>query len=136
MLKTLISGDLDERSLNYYIAANWVLLGLMVLVATLAFSPNMALGILLGGVIANLNSMGLKRNCRYVLYYRTKAVYYVGLAVRLGLVLLAVLLAFLLFREDFSPVGLFIGLSVGVISFYIWVLAIVIYRVCAKEEAV
>ncbi len=135
MLKTLISGELNERSLRYYIAANWVFLGLMVLAATLVSSSKMAVGILLGGVIANLNNMGLKSNCRYVLYYHTKAIYYVGFAARLGLVLLAVSLAFLLFREYFSAVGLFIGLSVGVITFYIWLLAIVIRRVCAKEEA-
>ena len=133
MLKAIISGNLDERSLRYYIAANWVLLGLMVAVATVVSSSNMAMGILLGGVIINLNSMGLKRDCRRMLHYHSMAVYYVGLAVRLGLVLLTVLLALLLFPENFSPMGLFVGFSVGIINFYIWVLAMVIHRVCAKE---
>ncbi len=136
MLKAIISENLDERFLRYYIGADWILLSLMVAVATLVSSSSMAIGILIGGVIVNLNSMGLKRDCKRMLYYHSMVIYYIGLAVRLGLVVLAVLLALLLFPEVFSPIGLFIGLSVGIINFYIWVLAMVIHRVCAKEEAV
>jgi hypothetical protein len=53
--------------------------------------------------------------------------------VRLGLIALAVLVALLIFPQYVSQVGLFVGLSVAVLNFYFWVLAMVIYRVRVKE---
>jgi len=133
MLRTIISGNLDGQFLKYYMVANWILLGLMVAVASVVFSSNMAVGVLVGGIITNLNSIGLERDCRRTMRWHSKGPYYGGFAVRLGLITLAVLAALLIFPEVVSPVGLFIGLSVGVINFYILVLAMVIHRVHFKE---
>jgi len=133
MLRTIISGNLDGQFLKYYMAANWILLGLMVAVASVVSSSDMAVGILVGGIITNLNSIGLERDCRRTVCCHSKGLYYGGFAVRLGLITLAVLAALLVFPEVVSPVGLFIGLSVGVINFYILVLAMVIHRVHFKE---
>jgi len=133
MLKAVISGELDKGFVRYYMAANWLLLGLMVAIATAVSSPDMAVGILIGGIIINLNSIGLERDCRRILRMHSMVAYYGGLAVRLGLITLAVLAALLVFPEILSPVGLFIGLSVGVINFYILVLAMMIYRIRFKE---
>lgn len=133
MLRAIISGNLDGRFLKYYMAANWILLGLMVAVAGVVFSSNMAVGVLVGGIIANLNSIGLERDCRRTVRCHSRGPYYGGFAVRLGLITLAVLAALLIFPEVVSPVGLFIGLSVGVINFYILVLAMVIHRIHFKE---
>ena len=135
MLKAVVSGNLDRQFVKYYMIANWVLLGLMVAVVTVVSLSNMALGILIGGIISNLNSMGLEYDCRRVLCMHSRGIYYGGFAVRLGLITLAVLAALLVFPGVLSPVGLFIGLSVGVINFYILVLAMVIHRICVKETA-
>jgi hypothetical protein len=133
MLKAVISGNLDKQFVKYYVAANWFLLGMMVAIASVVSSSDMAVGILVGGIIINLNSIGLERDCRRMQRQHTMIVYYAGLAVRLGLITLAVLAALLVFPEILSPVGLFIGLSVGVINFYILVLAMMIYRIRFKE---
>jgi hypothetical protein len=133
MFKALISGNMDEHFLKYYKCANWILLVLMAVVANLISSLDMATGILVGGFIANLNYMGLERDCKRMVRWRTIIVYYGGLAVRLGLITLAVTAAFLIFPKFFSPIGFFIGLSVVVINFYILLLAMVIHRVRFKE---
>jgi hypothetical protein len=135
MLRAVISGDLDEGFVKYYMVANWVLLGLMVAVVSVVSSSDMALGVMVGGIIINLNGIGLERDCRRMLRVHTVVAYYGGFAVRLGLITLAVLASLLVFPEVLSPVGLFIGLSVGVINFYILVLVMVIHRVRFKEAA-
>ena len=133
MFKALISGNMDEHFLKHYKCANWILLVLMVVVANVVSSLDMATGILVGGLIANLNCIGLERDCKRMVRWRTIIGYYGGLAVRLGLVTLAVTVAFLIFPKFFSPIGFFIGLSVVVINFYILLLAMVIHRVRFKE---
>jgi len=133
MLRTIISGNLDGQFLKYYMAANWVLLGLMVTVAGAISSFSVVVGILVGGIIANLNSIGLERDCRRTVRCHNKGSYYSGFVVRLVFITVAVLAALLIFPEALSPVGLFIGLSTGVINFYILALAMVIHRVHFKE---
>lgn len=59
--------------------------------------------------------------------------YYAGMAVRMALVCLAVTLCMLFFSEYFSPVGIFIGLSVAVVNFYLIVLGMLVYRFRFKE---
>jgi hypothetical protein len=133
MFKALINGNIDEHFVKYYKCANWILLGLMVAVASVASSLDMVTGILVGGIIANLNCIGLDRDCRRMVRWHSMAAYYGGLAVRLGLITLAVIATFLVFPKLVSPIGFFIGLSVVVINFYILLLAMVINRVCFKE---
>ncbi|HID97096.1 MAG TPA: hypothetical protein EYP57_02755 [Thermodesulfobacteriaceae bacterium] len=133
ILKNIVSGKLDGQSVRLYFSANWALLAVMLVAATVFATPQMATGILVGGVIANLNCVGLNRDCKRVVRWRNIAVYYGGLAVRLGLIALVVSAALLVFPEYLSPLGLFIGLSVAVVNFYILVLAMVIYRFRYKE---
>jgi len=133
MFKALISGNIDEYFIKYYKFANWILLVLMAVVANVVSSVDIVTGILAGGFIANLNCIGLERDCKRMVRWHTVIVYYGGLAVRLGLITLAVTAAFLIFPKLVSPIGFFIGLSVMVINFYILLLAMVIHRVCFKE---
>ncbi|MFO8241104.1 MAG: ATP synthase subunit I [Dissulfuribacterales bacterium] len=133
MFKALINGNIDEHFIKYYKFANWILLLLMAVVANVVSSLDIVTGILAGGFIANLNCIGLERDCKRMVRWHTVIVYYGGLAVRLGLITLAVTAAFLIFPKLISPIGFFIGLSVMVINFYILLLAMVIHRVCFKE---
>lgn len=133
MFKALINGNIDEHFIKYYKFANWILLVLMAVVANVVSSLDIVTGILAGGFIANLNCIGLERDCKRMVRWHTVIVYYGGLAVRLGLITLAVTAAFLIFPKLISPIGFFIGLSVMVINFYILLLAMVIHRVCFKE---
>jgi len=136
LIRSILAGELDSRFVKLYLAANWVLMSLIIVVATMVSSLEMAFGILVGGVIANLNFVGLDRDCRRVVRWHSMAAYFGGMAVRMALIALAVTVVLLVFPRTVSPVGLFIGLSVGVINFYVLVLAMVIHRVRLKEEAV
>ena len=133
MFKAVISGHIDEHFIKYYKCANWVLLVLMAVVANMASSLDMVTGILAGGFVANLNCIGLERDCKRMVRWHTIVVYYGGLAVRLGLITLAATAAFLIFPKLVSPIGFLIGLSVAVINFYILLLVMVIQRVRFKE---
>ncbi len=133
LVRSILAGQLDRRFIRLYLSANWILMGILVAVSTFLASTQFSAGILVGGIIANLNCIGLDRDCQRVARWRSMAAYYGGLAVRLGLITLAVTAVLLVFPEIFSPVGLFVGLSVGVINFYLLVLAMVIHRVRFKE---
>ncbi len=108
-------------------------MALLVAGSSFLSTTQMSAGILLGGIIANLNCVGLNKDCKRMMKWRSMAAYYAGMAVRMGLIALAVTVAILFFKEIFSPIGLFIGLSVGVINFYLLVIAMLIYRVKFKE---
>jgi hypothetical protein len=133
MIRAILGGDLDSRFVKLFLIANWILTGLLGLGACLVSTPQMAIGILTGGTIANLNCMGLNRDCQRVTRWRNRIAYGGGLIVRLSLIALAVLFALLVFPQFVSQVGLFIGLSVAVLNFYLLVVAMVIYRVRVKE---
>ncbi len=133
MIRSILKGDLDLSFLKVFTAANWILMVLMVAAAGAFSTPRMAAGVLLGALIANLNCAGLDKDCKRMMRWRHMGAYYGGMAVRMGLIALTVTVAFLYFPGIFSPVGLFIGLSVAVVNFNIVTLAMVIYRVRFKE---
>ena len=132
-IRSILTGNLDPAFIRLFMAANWIVMAILLVVSTLFSSSQMAAGILLGGVIANLNCIGLDKDCKRMMRWRSMAAYYAGMAVRMGLVALAVTVAILFMKEVFSPIGLFIGLSVSVINFYLLVIAMLIYRVKFKE---
>lgn len=132
MIREILTGRIDEQFIKRFIFLNWIISGIMAFVLFFV-AKNLAIGMAIGAIIANLNCMGLDRDCRKVIRWGNIFVYYAGLAVRLGLVALAVTAAFLIFPAYVSPVGLFLGLSVAVINFYIMVVLMVINRVRLKE---
>lgn len=133
MIRDILQGRLDERFIKKFIFLNWCLSGLIFAAAFVFFGSKMAMGAAAGAMIANLNCIGLNRDCKRAVRWRNIFVYYAGLAVRLGLVALAVTVALLMFPTYISPVGLFLGLSVAIINFYILVAIMVVNRVCLKE---
>ena len=132
-IKAVLAGDLDPRFVRLLVRANWITLALLVFAASILSTKAMTIGILVGGVIANLNCVGLNRDCRRAFRMHNVGAYFAGMTVRMGLVTLAVLAAITFLKEMLSPIGLFVGLSVAVINFYIIVLAMVNYRVRYKE---
>ncbi len=135
LVERMAGGELPEEFPRLFVAVNWVMLALLAAGAGVVASPRAATGVLIGGVLANLNLRGLERDCRRVVAWGSVAAYYAGLAVRMGLLALAVTILFLFLPRLFSPIGLFVGLSVGIINFYILTATIVIKRVRYKEAA-
>ncbi|UKL13809.1 ATP synthase subunit I [Dissulfurimicrobium hydrothermale] len=133
MIRDMFAVRLDGQFVKRFIFLNWVLSGLLFVFFLACFDVKAAIGVAVGAIIANLNCIGLDRDCKRIVRWRNIFVYYAGLAVRLGLVALAVTAAFLIFPGYISPVGLFVGLSVAVINFYILVVVMVINRVRLKE---
>ena len=132
-VKDILTGNLDFSFIRLYIGINWVILSLLIIGSIFLFKLNFTLGILLGGLLVNLNCVGLNRDCLRVVRWRSMAAYYAGMAVRMGIIALAVTVAMLFYKEYFSPVGLVLGLSVGVINFFLLVLGMLVYRVKFKE---
>lgn len=135
MIRGVLRGDLDETFMRTFRAANLLLTSIFVLGALLVSTPRMACGILVGGAIATLNCMGLERDCWRLVRMRTIFAYYGGLAVRLGVITLALIASLFIFSEVVAPAGLFIGLSVSAINFYILVAMVLVNRARTKEVA-
>jgi hypothetical protein len=131
----MFRGEFEPGFTRVFAACNWVLLAVFVLLAGLLGSPEMTSGVLAGGIIANLNCLGLDRDCQRMVRWRSMGAYYAGMAVRMALVCLAVTVCLLFFGDYFSPVGIFIGLSVAVVNFYLIVLGMLFYRIRFKEAA-
>ncbi len=134
-IKNLIAGHFDDGFVCHFLIFNW-LTG-VVLIAILSFftSEQIIVGTAIGFAIASLNSAGLHKDCLRVMRYSSVYVYYGGLAVRIGLIALVVTVALLYLKSYVSPIGLFIGLSVPVINFYLLTLLVVIttFRYKYKE---
>lgn len=129
----ILSGQLEEDFLRHFRVANLLSTSLLVAGALVFSTPRTAWGILAGAVIATLNCIGLERDCFRVIRMKTVFAYYGGLAVRLALITLAVTVVFFVFPWLVSPVGLFIGLSVAVLNFYVLVIGVLVKRLRAKE---
>ncbi len=135
VLRQIVTGELGEQFYPIFAGANWLVTGVMTMAALILSSSALAMGVVIGGVIANLNTLGLKRDCHRSVRWGSMGAYYGGMAVRMGLIALAVTVTMLFFREHVSPVGLFVGLSAPIINFYILVLGMVIYRFRFKEAS-
>lgn len=135
MLTAIFKGEFDPGFTRLFTAANWVLLAVLVTMSGFLATPEMTSGILAGGIVANLNCLGLDRDCQRMVRWRSMGAYYAGMAVRMALVCLAVTVCLLFFGDYFSPVGIFIGLSVAVLNFYLIVLGMLFYRFRFKEAA-
>jgi len=133
VIREALRGDLDETFMRTIRAANLFLASILVLGSLFVASPSMACGILVGAVVATVNCIGLERDCWRVIRMRSVFAYYGGLAVRLGAITLAVTAALLVLPEFVSPIGLFIGLSVPVVNFYIFVAMVLVNRARTRE---
>ncbi len=89
--------------------------------ADLLWTPNGLKGILLGGIIACVNVLGTLRDTNRIVKYKTTFVYYIGVIGRLILSVLIIVTFFRKFPGSFSIPGIFIGLSVVPITFFLLV---------------
>lgn len=131
-IKSLVRGELAEGLMTSFLRFNWILGGLAA-IGFYLWRQDMFWGVVMGLLIANLNCLGLQRDCNRVVRWGNIFLYYGGLAVRLALITLAVTVIFLFLPIKISPVGLFIGLSVPVINFYLMVAMILLYKFRVKE---
>lgn len=127
-MKSILCGDLDQDFVKFFLIVNLALTLILSIIMYFLFSDKMAMGVLFGGAISNLNSSGLYRDCLRTVKWHTVFAYYAGLSVRMGLIALAVTVLMIFFKNLFSMVGLFVGLSVGVINFYILLALMLINR--------
>lgn len=115
-----------------FLRFNWIIGGLAA-AGFYLWRQDMFGGVVMGLLIANLNCLGLQRDCNRVVRWGNIFLYYGGLAVRMALITLAVTIIFLFLPVKISPVGLFIGLSVPVANFYLIVAMILFYKFRVKE---
>jgi len=132
----ILRGDFDTDFITMFHWLNWALFSALVIGALLFFNFRVAVGVFWGSLLATINCMGLHKDCSRLLRMRSMAAYFAGLAVRLGLILLAVTVIFLFFKKFVSTIGFLVGLSVVIVNFYIWVLGILIFKVLGNKEAV
>ncbi len=131
-IESLLKGELAEGLMTSFLRFNWVIGGLAAIDFYL-WREDMFGGVVMGLLIANLNCLGLQRDCNRVVRWGNIFLYYGGLAVRMALITLAVTVIFLFLPIKISPVGLFIGLSVPVVNFYLIVAMILFYKFRVKE---
>ena len=131
-IRSLLKGELAEGLMTSFLRFNWIIGGLAAMGFYL-WRQDMFGGVVMGLLIANLNCLGLQRDCNRVVRWGNIFLYYGGLAVRMALITLAVTVIFLFLPVKISPVGLFIGLSVPVANFYLIVAMILFYKLRVKE---
>jgi len=131
-IRSLLKGELAEGLMTSFLRFNWIIGGLAAMGFYL-WRQDMFGGVVMGLLIANLNCLGLQRDCNRVVRWGNIFLYYGGLAVRMALITLAVTVIFLFLPVKLSPVGLFIGLSVPVANFYLIVAMILFYKFRVKE---
>lgn len=132
-IKNLIAVRLDDGFVRHFLIVNWFIGAALMVILSFVTSEQISVGTAIGFAISSLNSVGLHKDCVRVMQYRSVYVYYGGLAVRIGLIALAVTVALLYLKSYVSPIGLFIGLSVPVINFYFLTISIVIKNFRYKE---
>jgi len=132
----ILKGDFDTDFITMFHWVNWAIFIVLVIGALLFFDMRTVYGVFLGSFIATINCIGLHKDCSRLLRMRSMAAYFGGLAVRLGLIVLAVTVIFLFFKQFVSTIGFLVGLSVVIVNFYIWVLGILIFKVLGNREAV
>ncbi|RUM91003.1 MAG: hypothetical protein DSZ23_01775 [Thermodesulfatator sp.] len=121
-------GDIDKGMGKRFMLACWAMLAAEVAVANIWWTPEGVKGILLGGIIANLNIIGTFRDTNRIVKFRTSIVYYIGVLTRLVLTGVVIVTFIKKFPGSFSFLGIFIGLSVVPLAFFILVFQAILTR--------
>ena len=114
-------GDIDEGLGKRFLISIWIVLLALVAGANLFWTSEGVHGIILGGVVAAVNVIGVRRDTGRILKWRSRAVYFIGWIARMPLTVLVIGTFLLKFPETFSLPGVFIGISVVPITFLILV---------------
>ncbi len=121
-------GDIDKGLGKRFMLACWAMLALEVAAANIWWTPQGVKGILLGGIIANLNIIGTFRDTHRIVKFKTAIVYYVGVLTRLILAGVIIVTFLKKFPGSFSILGIFIGISVVPIAFFLLVFQTLLTR--------
>jgi hypothetical protein len=109
--------NIQQRLLTFVTRSNWVLLVTASLVGLLATSPPFARGLIFGGLIVTINFHLLARTLKKALrppHPASPNVVLIKYYIRF--IVSGVIIFFLIRQQVVNPIGLFIGLSVVVVS--------------------
>ncbi|GAB6905968.1 ATP synthase I chain [Desulfosarcina cetonica] len=109
--------NIQQRLLTFVTRSNWVLLASITLLGLVATSPSFARGLIFGGLIVTINFHLLARTLRKAFRPTQLASPNVVLVKYYIRFIISGVIIFLLIRQQVvNPIGLFIGLSVVVVS--------------------
>ena len=115
-------GELDEGLAKRFLIAIWLILAALLAGANVWWSPEGVRGIALGGVVAGLNAIGVLRDTKRIVKWRSQVVYFIGMFTRLLLAIVIIGTFVLKFPGKFSLIGIFVGISVVPITFLLLVI--------------
>ena len=109
--------NIQQRILTFITRSNWVLLASISLLGLLAASPSFTRGLIFGGLIVTVNFHLLARTLKKALSpARLASPNVVLVKYYIRFIISGVIIFFLIRQQVVNPIGLFIGLSVVVIS--------------------
>jgi prepilin signal peptidase PulO-like enzyme (type II secretory pathway) len=109
--------EIQQRIINFVTRSNWILFGVATILGFALFAPNVALGILFGGLLVTINFHLLSKTLKKALTPPHLASHNLVLAKYYLRFLVSGFIIFLLIASHIvHPVGLVIGLSVVVFS--------------------
>jgi len=114
-------GELDEGLGKRFLIAIWIILLALVAGGNLFWTPQGVHGILLGGIVAGINALGIWRDTKRLVKWRNQAVYFIGWIARMTLAILVIATLVVRFPGTFSLPGVFLGITVVPITFFILV---------------
>ena len=127
-------GEVDEGLGKRFLIAIWLVLLALVAAGNLFWTPKGVHGILLGGVVAGINALGIWRDIRRLVRLRNMAIYFIGWTARMVLAILVIATLVIKFPDQFSLLGIFIGITVVPITFLILVFQMQLIRRKNKKK--
>ncbi len=127
-------GDIDKGLGKRFMIACWAMLAVEVAAANIWWNPTGVKGILLGGIVANLNIIGTFQDTQRIVKFRAALVYYIGVLLRLILAGIIIITFLKKFPGSFSILGIFMGLSVVPLAFFILVFQAALARKGAEAR--
>lgn len=107
----------QQRLLTFVTRSNWVLLVSISLLGLLATSPSFARGLIFGGLIVTINFHLLAKTLKKALRPpRPASPNIVLVKYYIRFIISGIVIFFLIRQQVVNPIGLFIGLSVVVVS--------------------
>lgn len=111
------SMNVQKRILKFVTFSNWIILGCIATAGLLLASPDFARGILFGGLIVTINFHLLYRTLKKALTPPHLTAYQIVIAKYYVRFLISGIIIYVLISQHYvNPIGLFIGLSVVVVS--------------------
>ena len=108
---------IQQRILKFVTRTNWILFSVASIVGLIISPPNFAMGIIFGGLIVTINFHLLYRTLKKALTPPHLASLWVVLSKYYIRFIVSALIIFILISKHYvDPIGLFIGLSVVVVS--------------------